>query len=177
MQRQTLFRLTAVIIIGSILTADSGQAAKPVRVGILGFDSYQALAFTQLFHNPPADNPDLAGLRVVVAMLIAWEPVNFVCRPNSEQFTRRFAIIAAVPRIGVFSEFLTDTALISNPQSWFKLTYSTSQLLKAASRRYNTRRPSGRVPSKIRHGDIDEEVRFRNHCHSLAVGNQHRSER
>ena len=66
-QRQTFFRLAAVIIVGSILTADSSQAAKPVRVGILGFDSYKALAYTKLFHKPPADNPDLVGLRVVAA--------------------------------------------------------------------------------------------------------------
>ena len=67
MQRQTFARFAAVIIVGLILTANSAQAAKPMRVGILGFDSYQALAFTQLFHAPPADNPDLVGLRVVAA--------------------------------------------------------------------------------------------------------------
>lgn len=43
------------------------QAAEAVRVGIIGFDSYQAVAFTSLYHNPPKDNPDLLGLRVVAA--------------------------------------------------------------------------------------------------------------
>lgn len=43
------------------------SAAEPVRVGILGFDNYQSLAFTQDWHKPPADNPDLAGLKVVAA--------------------------------------------------------------------------------------------------------------
>ena len=67
MLRHTLFQIAAVILGGFILTANFVQAATPVRVGILGFDSYQALAFTQLFHTPPADNPDLVGLRVVAA--------------------------------------------------------------------------------------------------------------
>jgi len=39
---------------------------KPVRVGILGLDNYQAVAYTQLFNNPKAAG-DLAGLRVVAA--------------------------------------------------------------------------------------------------------------
>jgi predicted dehydrogenase len=43
------------------------SAAEPVRVGILGFDNYQSLAFTQDWHKSPADNPDLAGLKVVAA--------------------------------------------------------------------------------------------------------------
>jgi len=47
--------------------AGSSKQSGPVRVGILGFDSYQALAFTQLFHKPPADNPMLGGLQVVAA--------------------------------------------------------------------------------------------------------------
>lgn len=67
MQRKSFFQFVAVFVVGSILSAGSCQAAEPIRVGILGFDSYQALAFTQLFHKPPADNPDLVGLRVVAA--------------------------------------------------------------------------------------------------------------
>lgn len=51
----------------SALPQQSATAADPVRVGILGFDSYQGLAFTQLFHKPPEDNPDLLGLQVVAA--------------------------------------------------------------------------------------------------------------
>ena len=67
MRKLTAFQLAAVIIVSSILPADSSRAADPVRVGILGFDNYQALAFTQLFHKPPADNPDLVGVKVVAA--------------------------------------------------------------------------------------------------------------
>ncbi|MBC8289949.1 MAG: Gfo/Idh/MocA family oxidoreductase [Planctomycetes bacterium] len=43
------------------------SAAEPVRVGIIGIDNYQCLAFTQLWHKPPEDNPDLVGLKVAVA--------------------------------------------------------------------------------------------------------------
>lgn len=42
------------------------QEAKPVRVGVLGLDNYQAVAYTQLFNNPKATG-DLSGLRVVAA--------------------------------------------------------------------------------------------------------------
>lgn len=42
-------------------------AAEPVRVGILAFDNYQSLAFTQIWHKPPEDNPDAGGLKVVAA--------------------------------------------------------------------------------------------------------------
>ncbi len=56
-----------VFLLGCFLRVDSTKAAEPIRVGIIGFDSYQALAFTQLFHKPPADNPDLTGLKVVAA--------------------------------------------------------------------------------------------------------------
>lgn len=44
----------------------SAQPGKPVRVGILGLDNYQAVAYTQLFNDPKAAG-DLAGLRVVTA--------------------------------------------------------------------------------------------------------------
>ena len=41
-------------------------AAEPVRLGILGLDNYQSVAFTQLFHDPQATG-DLAGIRVTAA--------------------------------------------------------------------------------------------------------------
>ena len=52
---------------GLMTLAVHGQSAEPVRVGIVSIDNYQALAFTELFHNPPEDNPALRGLRVVAA--------------------------------------------------------------------------------------------------------------
>lgn len=43
-------------------------AAEPVRIGILGLDNYQGVAYTQSFNNPKAEG-DLAGVRVVAALL------------------------------------------------------------------------------------------------------------
>jgi predicted dehydrogenase len=42
------------------------RPAEPIKVGIVGLDNYQAVAFTQLFHDPKVSG-DLAGLRVVAA--------------------------------------------------------------------------------------------------------------
>ncbi len=42
------------------------SAADPIKVGIVGLDNYQAVDFTQMFHNPTAAG-DLAGLQVVAA--------------------------------------------------------------------------------------------------------------
>src|SRR5262249_46039721 len=38
----------------------------PIKVGIIGLDNYQAVAFTELWHNPKAA-PNLSGLKVVAA--------------------------------------------------------------------------------------------------------------
>ncbi len=56
--------VVALLVVSQSLVAD---AAEPVRVGILGIDNYQSLAFAQLWHKPPEDNPDLGGLKVVAA--------------------------------------------------------------------------------------------------------------
>lgn len=57
----------AALIAGLCQTqAAWGQAAKPVRVGVLGLDNYQAVAFAQLFNDPKATG-DLAGVKVVAA--------------------------------------------------------------------------------------------------------------
>ncbi|MDB5306747.1 MAG: Dehydrogenase [Gemmataceae bacterium] len=47
-------------------TGANAADPKPVRVGVLGLDNYQAVAYTQLFNDPKAAG-DLAGLRVVAA--------------------------------------------------------------------------------------------------------------
>lgn len=63
--------LARVVFLGMALVLDTGlvecQAADLIRVGIVSTDNYQALAFTQLFHDPPKDNPDLGGLKVLSA--------------------------------------------------------------------------------------------------------------
>ncbi|MEI6324766.1 MAG: Gfo/Idh/MocA family oxidoreductase [Gemmataceae bacterium] len=58
---------SAVVVAGLSVpgTADS-QTTGPVRVGVLGLDNFQAVAFTQLFNDPKAIG-DLAGVRVVTA--------------------------------------------------------------------------------------------------------------
>lgn len=65
------FRLALSIVwslIGvSFLTA-AEPSPRPIRVGVIGVDNYQCVAFTELFHKPPTDNPDLAGIRVVCAI-------------------------------------------------------------------------------------------------------------
>jgi len=43
-----------------------GAEPSPIKVGVLGLDNYQAVAFTQHFHDPKATG-DLAGIQVVAA--------------------------------------------------------------------------------------------------------------
>src|SRR5215470_11843380 len=50
----------------TLLLVSPLAAAEPIKVGILGLDNYQAVAFTQLFHDPKATG-DLAGIKVVAA--------------------------------------------------------------------------------------------------------------
>ncbi len=60
------------------------QAAEPVKVGILGFDNYQAVEYTAFFNNPKAEG-DLAGLRVTAAL-----PVVNPEYPESAALTERW---------------------------------------------------------------------------------------
>lgn len=46
----------------------AADPAAPVRVGVIGLDNYQAVAFTQLFHQPPKGTDALTGLKVVAAV-------------------------------------------------------------------------------------------------------------
>ncbi len=68
-QLRKLIRRVILLLAVSLLNAIQlpAYSADPVRVGIIGIDNYQALAFTQLWHKPFDDNPDLAGLKVVAA--------------------------------------------------------------------------------------------------------------
>jgi predicted dehydrogenase len=50
----------------AVVHSGNAQPAKTVRIGVLGLDNYQAVAYAQLFNNPKASG-DLAGLRVVAA--------------------------------------------------------------------------------------------------------------
>jgi predicted dehydrogenase len=56
--------LTLILFSSSPPLAD--EPAAPIKVGVLGLDNYQAVAFTQLWHDPKATG-DLAGIKVVAA--------------------------------------------------------------------------------------------------------------
>ena len=58
------------LLILSALVAQAQEAEKPpVKIGVLGLDNYQAVAYAQLFNDPKATG-DLAGVRVVAAVPI-----------------------------------------------------------------------------------------------------------
>src|SRR5258708_21206148 len=69
---------------GIVCATVHAQSAEPVRVGILGFDNYQAVEYVQFFNNPKAEG-DLAGLRVVAAY-----PVTSADYPESAALTERW---------------------------------------------------------------------------------------
>lgn len=58
--------ILAGLVLCSGIHAVRGQEASPVRVGVLGIDNYQSVAFAQIFNDPKAKG-DLAGVRVVAA--------------------------------------------------------------------------------------------------------------
>src|ERR1700716_885347 len=61
------FLSSVLLILAFLLTPlSAAEPAAPIKVGVLGLDNYQAVAFTQLFHDPKATG-DLAGIRVVAA--------------------------------------------------------------------------------------------------------------
>ena len=62
---RSLFTFIAFVALAPV-SALHAQDAKPVRVGILGLDNYQAVEYAQFFNSPMAAG-DLAGLRVVAA--------------------------------------------------------------------------------------------------------------
>jgi predicted dehydrogenase len=64
--RASYVALTFFIVILSSRSSAADEQAEPIKVGIIGLDSYHALAFTQLFHAPKAEG-GLAGIRVVAA--------------------------------------------------------------------------------------------------------------
>lgn len=61
-------RVIVLLLAAASIAFSHAEAAepKPIKVGIVGLDNYQAVAFTQLFHDPKAAG-DLKGIRVVAA--------------------------------------------------------------------------------------------------------------
>ena len=61
-----MLRPFAFLLLLGLTYPACAQEAKTVRVGILGIDNFQSVAFTQLFNDPKATG-DLSGVRVVAA--------------------------------------------------------------------------------------------------------------
>jgi len=62
-----LLALPALLLVPASPAAQPEKAQPaPIKVGVIGLDNYQAVAFTQDFHNPKAAG-DLAGIKVVAA--------------------------------------------------------------------------------------------------------------
>jgi predicted dehydrogenase len=56
----------AATLLSLVCPVSGAEPVAPVRVGILGLDNYQGLAYAELFNNPKAEG-DLAGVQVVAA--------------------------------------------------------------------------------------------------------------
>jgi predicted dehydrogenase len=65
-RRSLILAVLYSVFITGISTAQEAPEKPPVRIGVLGLDNYQAVAYTQLFNSPKATG-DLAGLKVVAA--------------------------------------------------------------------------------------------------------------
>src|SRR5436189_2532274 len=76
------FVLTIVSVLALLI--HESRAAEPVRIGILGFDNYQAVEYVGFFNNPKAEG-NLAGLRVVAAY-----PVTSADYPESAALTEHW---------------------------------------------------------------------------------------
>lgn len=59
--------LSSLVAMLVFLSTARGDEPKPVRVGILGLDNFQGLAYAQLFNDPKAQG-ELAGVKVVAAL-------------------------------------------------------------------------------------------------------------
>lgn len=77
--------LGAWLALASLLPwTGQAQAPGPVRVGLLGLDNYQGLAYAELFNHPKAEG-ELAGVRVVAAL-----PVGSADYPESAALMARW---------------------------------------------------------------------------------------
>ncbi len=68
-------------------------ADAPIKVGIIGLDNYQAVAFTQLFHGPKAAE-NLSGLKVVAAFPAGSPDIEESVRelPKWEEQIKKFGV-------------------------------------------------------------------------------------
>jgi predicted dehydrogenase len=127
--------LVAATVVLCSAGAAPAQHAKPVRVGVLGLDNYQAVAYTQLFNDPKAMG-DLAGLRVVAAFPAAASdaiPESFDSLPKWKAEIVKFD----VKLVGSVDELLSncDAVMIMSLDGRKHLEQAT-QVLKAGKRLY-----------------------------------------
>jgi predicted dehydrogenase len=91
-----LFLCASLALLALPLPDLRAESPKPVRVGILGLDNYQGLAYAELFNNPKAEG-DLAGIQVVAAY-----PVGSDDYPESAALMARWK--ATLARFGADTE-------------------------------------------------------------------------
>jgi len=77
-------RFAVLLILTCLWNLNPLMAAAPVRIGILGFDNYQAVEYVAFF-NKPQPEPEFAGLRVTAAY-----PVTSPDYPDSAALTARW---------------------------------------------------------------------------------------
>jgi predicted dehydrogenase len=124
-------------LIGSLAVAVPSVAAdpKPVRVGILGVDNYQAVEYTQFFNNPKATG-DFAGLKVVAAF--PGTPSDDIAE-SVESFPKWKDAIAkaGVKMVGSIDELLRDCdAVMIMSLDGRKHVEEATAVLKAGKRLY-----------------------------------------
>lgn len=74
MMMRSLIAFSTLTLFASLTSALAEEPAV-VRIGVLGLDNYQAVAYTQLFNDPKATG-DLAGLKVVAAYPVGSEDIE-----------------------------------------------------------------------------------------------------
>ncbi|MEQ8788794.1 MAG: Gfo/Idh/MocA family oxidoreductase [Pirellulaceae bacterium] len=75
MQLRRLSVLLLFLTTCTTFTVADAEDAEPIKVGVIGLDNYQSVAFMQLFHNPK-ESEDLAGLKVVGAVPLGSDDIQ-----------------------------------------------------------------------------------------------------
>lgn len=93
----------ALVAFATLSTTIASAGEKFVRVGILGLDNYQGLAYAELFNSPKADG-ELAGVKVVAAL-----PTGSADYPESQALIDRwkqtFARFGNPAEKGIFKDY------------------------------------------------------------------------
>src|SRR3954469_6084650 len=94
--------LTFLLLVAALAAPLTAADTPRVKVGVLGLDNYQAVAFTQLFHDPKAAG-DLAGIKVVAAFPAGSpdieESVRELPKWTKDIQTYKVAIVDSVPKL------------------------------------------------------------------------------